>query len=187
MAEPFLGEIVLFGGNFAPRSWALCNGQLLSISSNQALFAILGTTYGGDGRTSFALPDLRGRVPLCEGTGPGLTSRNLGARGGDEDVTLTSTQMPTHTHDANLDFQIQGRNAMANFMPPLGPAPGNVLAMVPNVNLYSTSEASLTALGGVNFSAAVENAGGNAPHTNMQPFLALNYIIALQGIFPSRN
>jgi len=194
MSEPFLGEVILFAGTFAPRSWAFCEGQLLAINSNQALFSILGTTYGGDGRTTFALPDLRGRVPIGAGSGPGRTSRSLGARGGTEGEVLTTAQIPGHTHageTSGLTVSLRGHttnNADQNV-----PAPGNVLGKLENfmsvvsVNAYSDSEANLTTIAGPRLSATVENAGGSQSHENRQPLIAINYIIALQGIFPSRS
>ena len=160
--DPLLGMIVLFAGNFAPRGWAFCNGQLLSIAQNTALFSILGTTYGGDGRTTFALPDLRGRVPLHAGasTGPGLSHRELGERGGSESVALTGAQLPPHQHTLQAAPEANGDPA------------GGILAA-------ATDEKRGQTVTGV--------AGGGQPHDNMQPYLGLNYIIALQGIFPSRD
>lgn len=191
MSQPFLGQIVLFAGNFAPRGWAFCQGQLLSIAQNQALFAILGTTYGGDGRTTFALPDLRGRVPMGTGSGPGLTPRSLGESSGSEQIALTLTQMPVHTHaldTAGLTPTLRGyagNNADVNT-----PASDHVFSQftgAANVNLYSDSDANLTPISGSQLAVTVQNAGGGQGHENRQPLLAINYIIALQGIFPSRN
>lgn len=161
MSEPYIGQITLFAGNFAPRGWAFCEGQLLSIAQNTALFSILGTTYGGDGRVTFALPDLRGRVPLHPGQGPGLSSYSLGEAAGTETVTLTEAEMPTHSHSMVISTTQPGGTAKA-IEGELTPNP----IVAPN---------------------AVGNTGGSQPHPNMQPYLALNYIIALQGIFPSRN
>jgi microcystin-dependent protein len=172
--EPFIGEIRLFAGNFAPRGWAFCNGQLLAISQNSALFAILGTTYGGDGRTTFALPDLRGRAPVHSGfsQGPGLTRRNLGEKGGQENVTLSVEQVPSHTHAAR---------ASGDFPDSSSPA-GNFLGTMQRTRIYSSSGSDVSMATG-----AIGPAGENQPHNNMPPYLGLNYIIALQGLFPPRN
>jgi microcystin-dependent protein len=165
MSEPFLAEIRIVGFNFAPRNWALCDGQILPINQNQSLYSLLGTTYGGDGRTSFALPDLRGRVPIHVGGGHGL-----GQRSGEEAHALATTEMPPHTHEAKAS----SANADA-------PVPGgNVLAAASNV--YG-NPANLTALHG---NTVAPNGGGQA-HENMQPFLTLSFVIALQGLFPPRN
>ncbi len=192
--EPMIGEIRMFGGNFAPRAWAFCNGQLLAISQNQALFSILGTTYGGDGRTTFALPDLRGRVAISEGTGPGLTPRPLGQRSGQEVHTLTQNEMPSHTHSMNPASSI---NTVVRVGVNSGgadeQAPGdNALAESTGGNVYSSAGASPNEfLGGVSATAvpniAMLNTGGSQAHNNMQPYLTVHYIIALQGIFPSRS
>ena len=172
MSEPFIGQIMAFGGNFAPRSWALCDGQLLPISQNQALFSILGTTYGGDGRTSFGLPDLRGRVPIHAGNGPALSPRRLGERGGSENVNLTVSQLPPHNHQVHIVKAAGDR-----------PSPNNktLAATTPN-NSYSTAAADGTMRQDV-----VGLTGGGQSHSAMQPFLAINFIIALQGTFPSRS
>src|SRR5690242_5317256 len=166
MANPFLGEIRIFAGNFAPRGWALCNGQLLAISQNTALFSLLGTTYGGNGQTTFALPDLRGRVPIGTGQGRGLTARNLGEVAGTETLTLDATQMPAHTHAAGASA---GNGAADS-------PTGRVLARMPGAipQYGAASNADMAA-------AAAANSGGNQPHNNMQPFLTVTYIIALQG------
>lgn len=170
--EAFIGEIKMVGFNFAPRGWAFCNGQLLPILQNTVLFSLLGTTYGGDGRTTFALPDLRGRVPIHQGQGPGLTPQTIGTRVGVENVTLTPAQMPTHTHQAF------GSSSLAT-----QPSPqGNLLAAKGRTKLY-VEPGSEVVMG----STAIGPTGGGGSHTNMQPSLVLNYIIALQGIFPSRN
>ena len=168
--EDFIGEIKMVGFHFAPRGWAFCDGQLLLISQNTALFSLLGTTYGGDGETTFALPDLRGRVPIHPGQGPGLTPRVLGEQGGDEEVTLTESQLPAHTHQAF------GSSSLAT-----QPSPeGNLPAAKGRTKLYVEPGSPV----GMD-STAIGSTGGNSPHANMQPFLGLNYIIALQGIFPS--
>jgi microcystin-dependent protein len=173
MSEPFLGEISMFGGNFAPRGWAFCDGQLLSISQNTALFSLLGTTYGGDGRTTFALPDLRGRVPLHQGQGPGLGSYTLGQNGGSENVTLTTGQMPSHNHLVNVDTGDNGTTSHPN---------NQYLASSGGVSIYNSVTDSSTLNPGT-----VQAAGGNQPHANLQPYLCIDFIIALEGIYPSRN
>jgi microcystin-dependent protein len=165
VAEPFLSEIRIMSFGYAPRDWAMCNGQLLPINQNQALFSLLGTTYGGNGQTNFALPDLRGRTPIHEGSG-----HTLGERGGEQAHTLTISEMPTHIHTVN---------ASADNATDLLPT-GKVLAA--SNNLYTTP-ASLTSL----LPAQVVSVGGSQAHLNMQPFLALNFCIALVGIFPSPN
>ena len=173
MTEPFVGEIRMFAGNFAPRGWALCDGQLLAISSNDALFSLLGTIYGGDGRTTFSLPDLRGRLPIHRGSGPGLSERRLGSKGGSESETLTVNQMPHHNHDF-----------MATHDTAIGAAPSSTqtLAKADGVSPYASPE-SLNQMHGANIAAA----GGSQSHTNMMPSLCLNFIIALFGIYPSRS
>lgn len=169
---PFIGEVQWFAGNFAPRGWAFCDGQLLSISQNTALFSILGTTYGGDGRTTFGLPDVRGRVLVHAGNGPGLSSRRLGEIGGTETVILTVNQMPNHTHT------LRASGGPATSVTPNG----NVLASPGRTRLYDSGAAN------ANMNAsAITSAGGNESHNNMQPYNTLNCIIALTGIYPSRN
>ena len=180
MSEPFLGQIQTFGFSFTPRGWAKCDGQLLAISSNSALFALLGTTYGGDGRTTFGLPDLRGRVALHQGTGPGLSSRTMGQRSGVENVTLNINQMPQHNH-AQDDPKLLATANPANTSDPTGAA----LAIAPAYNDSSPPAADMDA--GSIVHPDVANAGSSQSHTNVQPFLVLNVCIALQGIFPSRN
>jgi microcystin-dependent protein len=165
MAEPFLSEIRIMSFGFAPKGWALCNGQLLPINQNQPLFALLGTTYGGDGRVNFALPDLRGRTPISMGSG-----HTLGERGGEQAHTLSIAELPTHTHVLNASSE----NAA------VPTASGGLLATASN--LY-TSASSLTSLD----PGSIANVGGSQAHLNMQPFLTLNFSIALQGIFPSQT
>ncbi len=172
MAEPFIGEIRMFAGTFAPRGNSFCDGQLLAISQNQALFSLLGTTYGGDGRTTFALPDLRGRLPLHVGTGPGLSPRALGSKGGTETETITEAQLPSHTHT------MQGSSSIANQASPQG----RLVAESSLFNLYQSNAPTSDMSPG-----AVTSVGGGGSHTNLMPFLCLNFIIALFGIFPSRN
>ena len=179
-SEPFIGEIVMFAGNFAPRGWALCQGQSLQISDNQALFSILGTIYGGDGRTTFALPDLRGRVPLQQGNGPGLSNRLLGSRGGEETHTLSTAEMPSHNHSIGVVLKansVEGDSAV--------PA-GNYLAKSGDGRPDFSSAADIEMAGGA-AQATAAYTGGNLKHNNMQPFLSVNFIIALQGVYPSRN
>lgn len=174
MSTPLLGSIIMFAGNFAPRGWALCNGQLLAISQNTALFSILGTTYGGNGVSTFALPNLQSRVPIHPGTGPGLSNYVLGQTGGVENVTLSPTQMPIHSHLLNCNAS-GGTQA--------SPANG-----VPAVESTGTSSNYAAARDGTTMnSAAVGTAGGSQPFNVVQPFQCINFIIALQGIFPSRN
>jgi len=179
--DEFIGIIKVFAGNFAPRGWAICNGQLLSISQNTALFSILGTTYGGNGQTTFALPDLRGRVVLGVGQGPGLSPYEEGQAGGTENVTLTTSQMPAHTH------QLLGSSAAAttstlqnNFLAQPNGLTSNTEEAVA-VNAYAESANTAANAG------AVSAAGGSQPFPVMQPYLSINYIICLEGIFPSRD
>jgi microcystin-dependent protein len=174
--EGTIGEIRMFGGNFAPRTWALCEGQLLAINSNQALFSILGTTYGGDGRTTFALPDLRGRVAIQQGTGPGMPSYRLGQKGGEAEHILTQQEMPNHTHQAKINISEEDGNT--------NEANGAILSNSDSV-MYNNAQAPD---GSLNPSAiTIGSIGGSQAHNNMQPFLAVNFIICLQGIFPSRS
>jgi len=172
MSEPFIAEIRIFGFNFAPRDWAFCNGQLLPIAQNTALFALVGTTYGGDGRTTFALPNLQARAPMHVGNGPGLTSRRVGERGGEETVTLTTAQLPGHGHKLQCNSgDANSQSAAGTFLAKeLGPA-----------QMYAASD-------GANMAAdAVGVSGEGQAHANMQPYLALSFCIALIGLFPSRN
>jgi microcystin-dependent protein len=176
MSEPFLGEIRMFAGNFAPKGWAFCNGQILPISQNSALFSILGTTYGGNGQTTFALPDLRGRTPMNWGQGPGLTNRSLGEMAGVENVTLVINQMAAHTHP------IAAGGTVGDQASPQGNVPAIVVdANGQPLNAYSASANTTMA------SVPNESIGGNQPHENMQPYLAVSFIIALEGIYPSRS
>lgn len=172
MSEPFVGEIRMFAGNFAPRSWAFCDGQLLAVSQNDALFSLLGTVYGGDGRTTFGLPDMRGRLSVHAGQGPGLSLRRLGAKAGQENVTLTTNEIPLHRH------AYQGSTDAGNSNTPAG----NVLAGRASDATYIETPASTSMS-----SSAVANTGGSQSHTNMMPYLCVNYIIALFGIYPSRQ
>lgn len=173
MSEPFVGEIRMFAGNFAPRGWAFCDGQLLAVSQNDALFSLLGTIYGGDGRTTFGLPDLRGRLPIHSGHGPGLSERRLGAKGGAENVTLTVNQLPSHGHPLNVSTE------PANL-----PNPGSQAFIGTSnvIELFSgeIQESNLN-------SETVTKVGGSRSHTNLMPFLCIHFIIALVGIYPSRH
>lgn len=175
MADPYVGEIKMFGSNFAPRGFALCNGQLLSIAQNTALFSLLGTIYGGDGRTTFALPNLQGSAAMFWGTGPGLTNRQIGETGGETAVSLITTEMPSHNHvmqcndtdgglpnPSNATFGNSGGRGRPSFYA----AQGTAVPMAPQ---------------------AIGLTGSGQPHNNMQPYLAVNFIIALQGVYPPRN
>lgn len=181
MSNPFLGEIRMFGGNFQPLGWAFCNGQLLAISQNDALFALLGTTYGGDGVTTFGVPDLRGRIPVHAGQGPGLSNRNLGEFAGTEEVVLTTPNLPVHSHGLATTAQAGTTNIPGTgvILADQGPA-GSTQTPV-----YIPASPPPTPVGMHPNSTGLS--GTNAPHDNMQPYLAVNYIIALQGVFPSRN
>ena len=176
MSEPFIGQIDVFAFGFAPKGWAACNGQLLGIAQNQALFALLGTQFGGNGTTTFALPDLRGRVAISQGQGPGLSSYNMGDHAGVENVTLTLQQMAAHNHTLAGDDE-KG----SAVIPKAGyfAIPNNDPA---TLTLYGAA-ASLVPLN----PGSVTSAGSGGPHSNLEPTLAMNYCIALQGIFPSRN
>jgi microcystin-dependent protein len=174
MSDPFLGEIRMVGFNFAPRGWALCNGQILSIAQNSALFALLGTQYGGDGRTTFALPNLQSRVPMHWGTGAGLSPRTIGERAGAENVTLIPNQMPAHTHAAQCSSLKGNTNSPA----------GKVWSK--DAGVQSATYTS-NAPDGPMAASAISTAGGNQPHDNMPPYLCVTFVIALQGIFPSRS
>jgi len=171
-SEPFLAQITMFGGNFAPRSWAMCDGQLLQISQHTAVFSLLGTTFGGDGRVTFGLPDLRGRVAIHPGTGPGLSNRRLGEKGGTERETLTINQMPSHTHG------LQASDTRGNSSDPTG----RINAVKSRTNIYSDTAPNVSMS-----TQAVANTGAGQAHNNMQPWLGINHIIALQGVYPSRN
>ncbi len=191
--EGTIGFVIPWAPNFAPRNWLFCDGQLLSISQNTALFAILGTTYGGDGRTTFGIPDLRGRIAIGDhgSTGPGLTPIRLGEQGGVETVVLSEDQMPAHGHSGNADVLLEAANAQADFA-----VPGPTLTVArPNfafgdVSAYSGDSPDTTLDGAgmvTDGPVTVEPSGGAGAHDNVQPYLALNYIICVQGIFPSRN
>ncbi|HKJ30315.1 MAG TPA: tail fiber protein [Balneolales bacterium] len=197
--EGTIGEIRMFAGNFAPRDWEFCNGQLIAISQNQALFSVIGTIYGGDGRTTFGLPDLRGRMPVGAGQGPGLSGRRLGEKEGTENVTLNVSQIPSHNHKAtatpNLTANIQANSANATTG-----APGNnylAQSIYPTgrgasdpVNTYSDSSDGTKINGGTvdgSIDVNVENTGNSQAHNNMQPFLGMNFIICVNGLYPERQ
>jgi microcystin-dependent protein len=171
MSTPFLGQVTLFSFGFAPKGWAMCNGQIMPINQNQALFSLLGTTFGGNGVTTFALPDLRGRISVGFGQGPGLSNYGLGQVGGQESHTLLVTEIPSHSHPANF-------SGSADQSDPTG----HYWAADPNGNVTFATSGSDT-MG----ASAIGIAGGGLPHTNLAPYLTLNFCIALTGIFPSRN
>jgi microcystin-dependent protein len=195
MSDPFIGQIALFGFNFAPKGWALCEGQLLPLSQNTALFSILGTTYGGDGKSTFALPDLRGRVAPGAGQGPGLSGYDIGESGGAPTVALLESEMPVHAHGfvastAQASEPNPGGNLLARVIRPAASAAthGEAQVQAPGptqvqANFYSSNPNNANAVLAPN---AIGGAGGNAAHNNVQPSLALNFCIALQGVLPTR-
>lgn len=172
MSEPFVGEIRMFGFNFAPQGWALCNGQTLPINQNQALFSLLGTTYGGDGTTTFALPDLQSRVAVHQGQSPGLSAYGIGQAGGAESVTLLPAQMPAHTHSVH-----------ASGGPAEAQRPGGRALARASTDIYVAKPDGSTVMN----AGMLGDAGGSDPHPNIQPYLVLNFCIALQGIFPAQS
>ena len=175
MSNPFLAEVRIFTGNFAPKGWALCDGQLLPISQNTALFSLLGTTYGGNGTSNFALPNIQGCAPMQAGQGPGLSLRDLGETAGEQTVTLLQTEMPAHSHTAQAATTPGQNDPAANAWASGAKGFGS---------LYSPS---VTASNVPMSPFATSVAGGNLPHNNMMPFLGLTFIIALQGVFPARS
>ncbi len=187
--EPFLGEIRIFAGNFAPRSWAFCDGQLLSVDQNQSLFSLLGTTYGGDGRTTFGLPDLRGRAPIHAGQGASLSNYNLGQNGGEETVALTESEIPSHNHDASATVETEVTLPVNDSESESLSPNGNYLAKsrvtaysdTTNGTYLAKTEATSTA------TVTVGSTGGAQQHENRPPYLAVHYIICIQGIFPTQN
>lgn len=172
---PFIGEIAICAFGFAPRGWAMCNGQLLSIAQNQALFSLLGTTYGGNGQTTFALPDLRGRAAVSSGQGAGLSNYNLGSQAGEVSHTVTVNEMPAHSHPANCN------TGPGNFADP-----GGHVWAADGTNITKAYAPPTTNLGAM-ANGSISPAGGSSPHENRQPFLAVEFCIALVGVFPSRN
>lgn len=175
MSEPFIAEIRIFAGNFAPRGWAFCNGQLLPIAQNTALFSLIGTTYGGDGRSTTALPNLQGRAPMHQGTGPGLSQRRMGENGGVDTVTLSEAQMPNHNHTLN------GVNN-----PALVRLPSNEVTLARSGGTSAYQQNTTSSL--VDMAPeALPSTGGSQAHNNRQPLLGLNFIIALTGLYPSRS
>ena len=175
MANPFVAEIRIFPFNFAPKGWAFCDGQILPISQNTALFSLLGTTYGGDGKSNFALPNMQGSVPMHPGQGPGLSLHALGEQSGTETVTLLQAEMPAHNHSAGAQSIPLGSLAVPSATTTLDrPASGNLFTAT-NVPIVQMSDQAITP------------AGGNQPHNNLQPYLTLNFCIALQGVFPPRS
>lgn len=194
--DEYLAEIRGFGGNFAPRNWAFCQGQLMAISSNQALFSLLGTTYGGDGRTTFALPDLRGRTPLSAGTGPGLSTRKLGQRGGTQTETLTINQIPSHTHIANFTLtggiaEWPATTGTATSEEPAANAHLGATDAGGNGYIYAAGNTADTNMQNmpvnVTGDVTIGPTGGTQAHANLQPFLVINWIICIQGLFPTRS
>ena len=175
MSQPFIGEIKMFGGNFAPNGWAFCDGQLLPISENDALFVLIGTTYGGDGETTFGLPDLRGRIPIHSGQGPGLSNRILSEQLGSETTTLTVNQIPPHNHSIPGSPSVGNSTGISNSTI----AAGTIGRVYTNDNTPSN-------LGDMN-AGTITNVGGSQPHNNLMPYLCINFIISLFGIFPQQN
>lgn len=206
-SQPYIGGMCAFAGNFAPRNWAYANGQLLAISQNIALFSLLGTYYGGDGRTTFALPDLQGRAIVGAGHGPGLSNYSLGQKSGIEQITLTVSQMPGHSHSAttSLDLTVDPADVTVTASlnthnsPGTNTAPnGNMLAQNAANNVYSTTapnvamnanaiEASANGSISATATTSLQNNGGNLPHENRMPYLTINWIVAMQGVYPPRN
>jgi microcystin-dependent protein len=175
MSNPFVAEIRIFAGNFAPKGWALCDGQLMSISQNTALFSLLGTTYGGDGKSTFALPNLQGSAPMQAGQGPGLSLRSLGETAGEQTVTLLQTEMPAHAHGVQC--------SPSGGLSSPGPAntwSGGLKGGAPAFGATGANNVQMNPF-------ALSIAGGNQPHNNLHPFLGLTFIIALQGVFPARS
>jgi microcystin-dependent protein len=177
MADPFLAEIRIFPFNFAPSGWAWCDGQILPLSQNTALFSLLGTTYGGDGRSNFALPDLQGRAPMHPGQGPGLSLHDLGETGGSETVSLLESEIPSHTHQMVVSTQLGLENA------PLAGGDAQYFGKGDGINLYGSAASNRVSMS----PSALAPAGGDQPHNNMQPYLTFYFNIALQGVYPPRT
>jgi microcystin-dependent protein len=180
--EGTMATILLFAGNFAPRNWGFCDGSIIAISTNSALFSLLGTTYGGNGTTNFALPDLRGRVAVGAGNGPGLSQYMLGQVGGSETVTLNTQQMPAHNHVAQTTVSVGTAGVNAN-----ADDPDASLLTTTTANFYANGVAPTGHLAGVTANTTIGISGGNQPVNIQSPYLALNYVICLYGIYPSRN
>jgi microcystin-dependent protein len=179
--QPLLGNVKMVGFNFPPVGYLRCDGSLQSIAQNSALFALLGTTYGGNGQTTFAMPDLRGRMPIHQGTGPGLSTYVMGQQAGAETVTLLSTQLPTHTHALTQSVSNPCQGGAGNTKNPTG----NYYAADSGTEAYSTT--ATATMSTISASSTVSAVGGNQPHENMPPYLCVNFVIAAEGIFPSRN
>lgn len=175
MSDPFVAEIRIFGGNFAPKGWATCDGQIMIISQNTALFSLLGTYYGGDGKSTFALPNLQGNAPMHQGQGAGLSERSLGEQGGEQNVTLTQAELPAHNHAVNANSAGGGLASPVNniWSSLAGRTPPPLYSDTINTTMNPTQ--------------AVGFIGGSQPHNNMPPYLVLTFIMAMQGIFPPRN
>ncbi|MEG0983774.1 phage tail protein [Algoriella sp.] len=193
--EEFIGSIKIFAGNFAPRGWAMCYGQILPINQNQALFSILGTTYGGNGVSTFGLPDLRGRVPVGTGSGPGLSNIVLGEVGGTENTTLLTTNLPAHIHPITPTTNVKVSNKVGDSSDPRGKAlaEGAQIGSGPNATklkpyvTYSSTDTNNGDLAGVTSASSTVNTGNNSAFSIKQPYLGVSYIICLEGIYPSRN
>jgi microcystin-dependent protein len=180
--DEYLAIVKIFAGNFAPKGWAFCQGQIMSIAQNTALFSLLGTTYGGNGQTTFALPDLRGRAPIGVGQGPGLSNYVLGQLGGTENVTLTTNNLPAHNHPVTGTVQLPVNGDSADAVGPEGTYPA-----ISGTNIYSNAPVSGQFAGNLSVNLQTGIAGGSQPVPVLNPYLAMNYIICLEGIFPSRN
>jgi microcystin-dependent protein len=188
--DGFLGEVKMFAGNFAPRGWALCEGQVLPVNQNQALYSLLGITYGGDGRTTFALPDLRSRVAVGNGRGPGLLNYRLGQKGGAENNTLIVNQLPSHTHLATGTVTPNASTEKATSDDPTGKYPSAAVYPVSRSELkpvLTYGDTTNAKMGSNPVNVTVSNTGGNQAINNIQPYISINYIICINGTFPSRN
>jgi microcystin-dependent protein len=188
--DGFLGEVKMFAGNFAPRGWAFCEGQILPINQNQALFSLLGTTYGGNGRTTYALPDLRSRVAVGPGRGPGLLDYKLGQKGGIENNTLIVSQLPSHTHLATGTVTPNASTTKATSDDPTGKYPSAAVYPIDRANsarVLTYGDTTNAQMGSNPVNVTVSNTGGNQPVNNIQPYLSINYIICINGTFPPRN